>query len=192
MRRRVELSRSQAASRAYPRARDGLRHPDGGLWRATPGARQEGGRHLEAAGLVVGPRERPDRIVRGTDGVASDALAHDSRGSQGSGKVQTDSAECHQRSSPSTKRGPEREQPTRLTTRESSTSWSNQRTSIGRSRSRRPPSELPPRNCLERRSNRIQQFDQLMTATGFRNLDDALAGGERVLVEEAAQTVLGG
>ena len=33
---------------------------------------------------------------------------------------------------------------------------SNQRTSIGRSRSRRPPSELPPRSCLERRSNRIQ------------------------------------
>src|SRR5688572_20140590 len=98
MRRRVELAPSRDASRAYPRVRGGFCHLDGGLWCATPGTRPEGGRRLEAARFVVRPRECPDRIVRGADGVASAALAHDSRGSQGRGQVQADLAERHQRS----------------------------------------------------------------------------------------------
>ena len=97
MRRRVELALSRDASGAFSLVRGGLRHSDRGLWCATSRARP-GGRHLEAAWLVVGPRERPDRVVRGTDGIASAALAHDPRGSEGPGAVQTDFAERHQRS----------------------------------------------------------------------------------------------
>src|SRR5262245_17776750 len=78
-------------SNAGPRARRGVCPRRVRL--ATSRAHTERSRRLETTWLVVGPWKRADRIVRRTDGVASATLAHDSRGSQGPGQVQIDSAE---------------------------------------------------------------------------------------------------
>src|SRR5262245_34139578 len=96
MRGRVDAGSCLEFSNAGPCARRGVCPRRVRL--ATSRAHTERSRRLETTWLVVGPWKRADRIVRRTDGVASATLAHDSRGSQGPGQVQIDSAERHQRS----------------------------------------------------------------------------------------------